>query len=942
MPTDLMFCLLGPMRVQRGAVLVPVSPGKQSTLLAALLLNAGQVVPVHDLADLLWESRPPPSARASLQTYVMRLRKSLGDRDHSLITAGPGGYMIMLGRGRLDVELFESSLAAARKMMRAGSPADAAARLRAALALWRGQPLAGLASETLALREVPRLTEMRLQALEARIDADLILGHHAHVITELRQLAAVNPLRERLHALLMLALYRDGQQAGALAAYQVVRNVLVGELGTEPGPELRQLQQRILTADPELASPSAGCATAALQPAGTTRRQSAAAVVPRQLPSALPWFAGRSAELAVLAGMLDQRAVGPALISITGTAGVGKTALAVHWAHQMASQFGDGQLYVNLRGFTHTDDPASPAEAIRGFLDALGVAPERIPASLDGQAGLFRSLLADRKMLIVLDNARDEHQVRPLLPASPGCLVLVTSRAQLAGLAVADGARLFILDLPSHAEARQMLTLRLGAERATAEPAALDQIASLCARLPLAIAVVAARANTRPRFSITALADELGDIASRLDALDADDPVASVRQVFSWSHHQLSPEAMRTFQFLGLHPGPDITVPSTASLTATALPAARRALHELTVANLLSEQVPGRYAFHDLLRAYATELAQAADGDETSDEATGRILDHYLHTAHAAALLLQPTRRPLPLDAPRPGVAPEELAGHREAMAWFEAEHKILISAVTLAAQAGSNVCAWQLSWAMADFLDRRGHWHEWTTVNRMALDAAADAGDAAGQAAAHRAIAHACIRLADHEQARDHLGACLRLYEQLGDRAGQAHISHALGHVTAGQHRYVEAIGHDQRALALFQAISDPSGQAYVLNTLGSHHTRAGDARRARALCWQALELHRETEDRVGQGHAWDSLGYAEQTLGNLAAAITSYHNALAILGDLGDRLYYAQTLGRLGDAQHAANQPQQATEAWQQALKVLDDLHHPDANDVRAKLGR
>ena len=525
------FGLLGPLLVRRGDAVVPVRAGKQRTALATLLLNANHIVPTEDLVEALWGTAPPPSARVSVQNYVAQLRKALGDQSHSRIGTQPRGYVISVADGELDTARFEVLLGAARQAARDSAWDTASAQARAALAQWRGEPLADVESELLAVREVPRLADLRLQALQTRIEADLHRGRHAEVIGELQLLAVAHPLREHPHALLMLALYRDGRQAEALAAYQAARRVLREELGTEPGPELRELHQQILAADPALDPPRP------LSPAGGASR-----AIPWELPPGVWHFTGRAGELTALTRLLDEPA-GPGMVVISaigGTAGVGKTALAVHWAHKEAERFSDGQLYVNLRGYDPSGTPATTTGAIRRFLDALGVPPERIPASPEAQAGLYRSLLADRRMLIVLDNARDEQQVRPLLPASPGSLVLVTSRNQLSGLAAADGARLLTLDVLSHAEAVHMLTARLGTARVAAEPSAVDQIASLCVCLPLALAVAAARAAARPGFPLAALADELADSASRLDALDAGDPAASIRAVFSWSVRQLA------------------------------------------------------------------------------------------------------------------------------------------------------------------------------------------------------------------------------------------------------------------------------------------------------------------------------------------------------------------------------------------------------------------
>jgi DNA-binding SARP family transcriptional activator len=553
------FCLLGPLLVRRNGAVVPVTAGKQQVVLAALLLNANRVVSLDELNAALWGLTPPVSARATLQNYVKRLRQALAGTGGSGISTLPQGYMITVAADELDVFRFEALQGRAREAANEGAWDRAAAQARRALSLWRGEPLAGVPSKLLAEREAPRLAEMRLQAIEARIDADLHLGRHADVIPELRQLASVHPLRERLPALLMLALYRDGQQAEALAAYQRARRVLIEQLGSEPWPELRRLQHQILTADPALHVP---------QPAPAGPRT----VVPRQLPAPVAHFAGRTRELKALTGMLDEATAdgGTVVISaIGGTAGVGKTALAVHWAHQVTEWFPDGQLYVDLRGFGSSGKPVAAADAVRRFLDALQVPASQIPATPEAQQGLYRSLLADRRMLIVLDNARSAAQARPLLPGGEGCLVVLTSRSQLT------------------------------------------------------------------------LAAELSEAAGRLDLLDAGE-ASNVRAVFSWSYRRLPSLTARMFRLLGVHPGPDISAAAAASLAESSLSQARAALSQLTRAHLLAEPGPGRFAFHDLLRAYAAERADAEDSQADRRAAVHRVLDHYLHTANAAARVLHP------------------------------------------------------------------------------------------------------------------------------------------------------------------------------------------------------------------------------------------------------------------------------------------------------------
>jgi tetratricopeptide (TPR) repeat protein/transcriptional regulator with XRE-family HTH domain len=668
-----------------------------------------------------------------------------------------------------------------------------------------------------------------------------------------------------------------------------------------------------------------------------------AAVVPRQLPAAVPGFTGRAAELEQLTQMLEQASAGArgtvVISAIGGMAGVGKTALAIHWGHQAARRFPDGQLYVNLRGFDPSGSPATPEGAIREFLHSLGVAAERIPSDAEAQAGLYRSLLAQRRMLIVADNARDEQQVRPLLPASAGSLVLVTSRSQLSGLAAAEGARLISLDVLTHAEAVQLLTARLGA-RAAAEPAAVDRIAGLCASLPLALGVTAARATGRPGSSLADLADELADSADRLDALDAGDPAASVRAVFSWSTRQLSDHAARMFRLLGIHPGPDISVLAAASLAGIAEADGHRLLRELARAHLIAEHLPGRYALHDLLRAYAASQARSTDSDADRDGAVGRVLDHYLHTAANAARLLIPSKEPVVLAPPRPGAAAGQLADYSQALAWFEAEHQVLLAAVALAAECGFDSHAWQLPWAMASFMQIRGRWQEYAANQRTALAAATRLSDTAAQAMSGRLLALACTQLGDHEQARGHYTSSLALYQRLGDRLGEARVHQNLGVLAANQDCYADALGHAEQALRLFRAIGDKASEAVTLNTVGWCHSVLGDYLEARAFCRQALTLCAETANRWVEGIAWDSLGYAEHHLGNLAEAADCYQRALSLHRESGDRFNEALALTHLADTRHAAGEMAQARQGWQQALVILDDLQHPDANQVRAKL--
>ena len=619
------FCLLGPFIVRDGERTLPIPRGKQRTLLAALLARTGQVIPAAELSELLWDGRPPQSAHVTLQNYVRRLRQTLGPTDSGRLRTQHPGYVIDADAEQVDLIHFGVLCDAGQAAARRGDWIQAGDNLRRALSLWRGQPFLGVASELLVLAEAPRLSEMRTDALETRIEVNLHLGMHHQVIGELRQLAGADRLRERPRALLMLALYRAGRPSDALAEYQDARRTLISELGLEPGSGLRQLHGQILRADPSLDLPSAvRLATdpaagqgAEAEPAVAVDPVLAEALVPRQLPAAVAHFAGRQAESAALTGLLDRAAgrLGAVTVAaIVGTAGVGKTALALHCAHQVAGRFSDGQLYANLGGFGPGLGAATPREVLHGFLRALGVPPADVPVGLQAQAALYRTRLAGRRVLVVLDNARDAEQVRPLLPGSPGGAVLVTSRVQLTGLVAADGADLFNLSVLSDTDAAELLAGRLDAERLAQDPAAARELTGLCARLPLALATAAARAASRPSVPLAALAAELR--ADRLGALATGEPATDLRASLSWSYDQLSRPSAELFRLLGAQPGADITVAAAASLAGVDRRWARAMLAELTGAHLLQEPAPDRFGLHDLLRAYAIERASGERASE--------------------------------------------------------------------------------------------------------------------------------------------------------------------------------------------------------------------------------------------------------------------------------------------------------------------------------------
>jgi hypothetical protein len=669
--------------------------------------------------------------------------------------------------------------------------------------------------------------------------------------------------------------------------------------------------------------------------------------VPRQLPTAMRYFSGRENELAALdflleQALLDQSAAARTVLimAVSGTAGIGKTTLAVFWAHRVAHRFPDGQLYINLRGFDASARVMDPAEAVRRFLKALNVPPERIPADVDAQAALYRTQLAGRRMLLVLDNARDSAQVRPLLPGAPGCLVLVTSRSQLTSLIAADGAHPLTLNLLTGEDARLLLSRRLGADRLAADPAAVTEIINRCARLPLALALMAARGAVRPTVPLRLLAEELRDTQERWQTLTDNDPASDVRTVLSWSYQALTPAAARLFRLLGLHPGQDTDALAAASLAGLSASEVRPLLAELTQGSLLVEHVPGRYAFHDLLRAYATHLTHSIDPDEQRRAAIGRVLDHYLHSAYTAALQLAPPAGSLTLGPAPSGVIPGQLADYGQAMHWFTVEYRVILAAVGYAAEAGYNTHVWQLTWAVSTFLDRQGHWYDWAVACRVAVAAADQLADPAPQAWARRALARAYTRLDRFDDADAQLRDALRLCHESADQAGQADTHDYLSILWWRRKHLDRALHHARQCLDLSRAIGHRGRLARALNGIGWIQALLGDAQSALTSCEQALVIHTELGDLHGEANTWDSLGYAHHHLGHHGQAITCYQKALTVARYLGDRYQEADTLGNIGDTHLAMGNSHAAHGAWLQSLTILEELNHPEAEQVRAKL--
>jgi tetratricopeptide (TPR) repeat protein len=660
--------------------------------------------------------------------------------------------------------------------------------------------------------------------------------------------------------------------------------------------------------------------------------EEAGTVTPAQLPPVPAAFVGRTAEVARL-----DRVARCAVIS--GSAGTGKTTLALHWAHRAAARFPDGQLYVNLRGFGPSGTALEPAEVVRGFLRAFGISGRRLPADPDAQIGLYRSLLAGKRVLVVLDNARDVDQVRPLLPGAAGCAAVVTSRSHLTALVATQDATAVILAQLSTEESRDLLASRLGAERTMAEPDAVEEIVTRSARLPLALAIVAARAATHPAFPLAALADELRTAGAGLDPFDAGDPSADVRSVFSWSYHALSADAAALFRLLGLHPGPDLTAYAAASLMGLPLSRVRRLLTELARAHLLTEHIPGRYAFHDLLRAYAVELCSRHDSPDRRHTALERVLDHYVHTACIARRRFYRALRGPLLNEPRDGVRVEEITDERHALAWFTAERSVL-SAILSREPDGFDDHTWPLAWAVYPYLSENGYWHDNLLFQRAGLDAALRSGDPAAKAHAHRNLGMAYAAMDQISEGDRHLDTAWQLSTEIGDQLTAASVDLSITYVCDRRNDVPRALQHAERAYGTFGLLGDEHGQARAGNFVGWCLGRLGRHEDGLAYCEQALGVLRKLGDGAGSAEALDSLSAIHFGLGDAEQGTACSQQAAAMYRDMGDAMNEANTFVALGDRHLRAGNADAASEAWQRALTILDGRGPGLSADVRARL--
>lgn len=832
----LRFAVFGPLRAWRGPSELDLGPRQQRLALTLLLLRAGGLVEFADLKHVIWDNEPPPTADNMVHRYVGSLRRLLepdltARANGRCLIREPGGYRLVLdGTAELDLLVFRSRIRTARQLADIGRNSEALHLYLAGLALWRGRCAAGLGAVAEAHPEFVAIDREGVEATREAARVALLCGRGAQLLPMLREAALRYPLDEALQAELLLALTADGKQAESIKLFGEIRHRLAEDLGVDPGPELRAAYASILYQDNVVYPTNA----------------SATPVPPAQLPPDLRFFTGHASLVREAVTLIRGEQPTLPILAFDGMPGVGKSTLAVHLGHQVAADFPDGQLYADLHGFDEQSGGAEPAEVLRGFLGALGVSPGAVPESVDARASLFRSIVAGRRILLLLDNARDAEQVRPLLPGTPGNAVLITGRRRLTGLAATHGAHLLRLDVPSVMDARTVFMERVGPHRVSVEPQVVDEIVELCGRLPLAMAVVAARVAAYAGPSLSDMAAELRGTARRLDAMGDVHLDRDVRAVFSWSYRLLSEEAARMFRLLSLHPSPSIVIKSAASLVGVPRSAARSHMAELAQTGLIEWHHATGYRLHELTRVYALELTSDLDSSVDRHMARQRLLHHYLHTAHSALRHLRPCCEPFPAPRQMDGVSPERLRDERAVLLWLTQERHALRAAVLDAAERGESTTAWQLALLVKDLFHRQGWGRDAASLFHNVLDAARRAGDLIGMAQSHRGLGFLSHLLGDQQTAAHHLRLAVEVLEPYGAPAGCALVQMSRGyraHLASDHEGAIEALSE---ALALFRQSGDRQLEALALASMADVHVAPDDQKASEPVPCTGVRVRR------------------------------------------------------------------------------------------------
>ncbi|MGW7533277.1 BTAD domain-containing putative transcriptional regulator [Amycolatopsis sp. NPDC054798] len=907
------FRVLGEVGAIADGEVLAVGHARQRLVLAALLLDAGRAVPADQLVNRVWGEHPPSRVANALQTYIARLRRVLQPHGGG-IERRSGGYALPLpDPDALDLHQFIRLVGEARATADDG---EAAALYQRALDTWQGDALLGLDSEWADLVR-HSLARQRTATELDYADRQLRCGRHGDVLGLLARRADEHPLDERIAAALMRALHHSGRTDEALARYQRTRTTLLDELGADPSPHLRAVHKDILAAQTPAPAP----------------KRAWAAPVPQQLPSPPPRFTGRDDELRQLDTLAGQHATVPITV-LHGGGGMGKTALALHWAHRQPNVFPDGRLYVDLRGFSPDGDPTAPDVALRGFLHALGVTGNAIPAEPDAQTALYRTLLAGKRVLVVLDNARDSSQITPLLPGDPGCAVVVTSRNRMTSLTTTHGATpLAVRPLPA-SHARSVLIARLGPDCLDADPDAAEQLVTRCAGSPLALGILAARAAEHPDFPLAALAAELTDVSA------LDDGDASVAAVLSWSLRALPTQHAEVFELLGLAPGPDISVRAAANLTGRSPDAIAAILRALERVSLVEQDAPGRYRMHDLVRLFAkTHTGLPA---ETRHAALLRVTGYYTGTALAGNRVLHPHGvLPQGIDTGHDHPYPHELSDADEALSWFDADHDCLLDTQRTAAAQNWHRPVWHIAWALTAYHYRRGFLPEDLAVWTAAVAAADTLGEPETRVLAHRRYGLVSARNARHEDALEHLAKALELADR-GDVRVRAIIEHDLAQAWGLRGDQSAALRHAERSLDLFLPLGNPVWEAQARNGVGWHLTLLGRHDEARPHCERALELYRK-ENHPAVADVLDSLAHIDHHTGRHADAVKHYREALTLYREAGNAYLEADTLEHLGHTHREMGEDGKAQTVWQLALDLFRAQgRFAEVNSVETALAR
>ncbi|MEU8217263.1 BTAD domain-containing putative transcriptional regulator [Micromonospora taraxaci] len=945
--------VMGPLRVWRNDVELDSGPRQQQCLLALLLVRSGRPVSMSDLIDLIWGADPPACAANIIQKYVGALRRLfepdlLPRSSGSYLTRHSTGYRFTAGPETLDLVAFRQLVSAAKVSAAEGRPDKALDLYIDALHLCHGSAGDALAESTLATATFAGVDGEFIAAAVAAADVAVQLRRPAEVLAALRLATEMDRLNEPVHASLVTTLAAAGYQDKALMAYRAIRDRLSEELGIDPGRELREAQHQVLT---QAVMPPTAERDQAGTPVRAGQSRPVPMVRPAQLPPDQPLFVGRKAELDILSELVVEMRSGgrtsPMVVAMDGMGGVGKSTVVMHFAHMVADEFTDGQLYLDLQGHQGEEGSVLAGDALRSLLYALGVRAADIPDTFDALVGTYRSLTAGMRILVVLDNVRDSSQVRPLLPNSAASLVLITSRQALVGLAASDSARLLRAYLPDLPEARELLRARLAAMRSRTLPAGedaetLDEILELCGRLPLALAILAARLSARPQLSLGSVAAELRDGARRLAAFEGGRGVSDPRTAFSWSYRQLTPAAARLFRLLSVAFAAGITVEACVSLSGLDLPQARALLEELTEAALVTDDDHGRFTSHVLVKAYAEELFLNAESPAARWAATSRLLQHYLHSSSNAELMLEPHRTPIVQPPPLPGVVPEQPASYEEALGWFARHREVLKEAVKVAAEVDYDIVPWHLAVTTQQYLEWYGFFRDWEDVMRYALRAARERGDVIGEAHVLRCLAGARWFSGANEEALDLLRAALDIFARQGmlPEQAMAYVNLHTVHSTLGRHDL--ALADSEKAVALNRVAGNKRATIRSLECNGQSLTRLGQHEKATRVLQRALDLNAQIEYRHEDASIRVAVAHNLRIMGKVDDAVEQLRLAAKTAGEMGQGPNRFEAFRGLSELLLTAGDANGAQEAYGRAHEVLGSFQDGGPDHMWAHLRR